>query len=276
MLPYSQPTAMKSRARKSLGQHFLVDSNYCNKIVHFARIRSEDIVVEIGAGTGNLTQVLLQKAKQVIAIELDRALVELLESRWSAKHDHASETLRIIQADILSWDWSILSQNRVKVIGNLPYNIATRIIGRLTEVKGWIDSCTLMVQKEVANRISAQPATKNYGFFTLLLQYHFKCIPGFDIPPRVFAPRPKVMSHVVKLIPQPPPSQVPDYGAFLELLKNAFQQRRKTLWNNLKQQHEASRLREAFAACDIELRDRAENLTFQQYACLTRFLCRQS
>lgn len=276
MLPYSQLTAMKSQARKSLGQHFLVDSNYCNRIVHFARIRPEDVVVEIGAGTGNLTQVLLQKAEQVIAVEFDRALVEILKSRWSAKPNHRSKTPHIIQADILSWDWSILSQNKVKVIGNLPYNIATRIISRLTEVTRWIDSCTLMVQKEVANRLSAQPATKDYGFFTLLLQYHFQCIPGFDIPPGVFTPKPQVMSHVVKLIPQTPPSQVSDYVAFVALLKNAFQERRKTLWNNLKKQHEASRLRKAFADCDIELRDRAESLTFQQYACLTRLLCQQS
>ena len=264
---------MKSQARKSLGQHFLVDSNYCNKIVHFARIRPEDMVVEIGAGTGNLTQVLLQKSEQVVAVEFDRALVALLKSRWSAKPDNTSNTPHIIQADILSWDWSILSQNRVKVIGNLPYNIATRIISRLTEVTRWIDSCTLMVQKEVANRLSAQPATKDYGFFTLLLQYHFQCIPGFDIPPEVFTPKPKVMSHVVKLIPQTPPCQVPDYVAFVALLKNAFQERRKTLWNNLKKQHDTSRLNKAFADCGVELYDRAESLTFQQYACLTRLLC---
>ena len=255
-------------AKKSLGQHFLASPEYCRKIAHFAQIDPEDTVVEIGPGTGQLTKILVPLARRVIAIEFDRDLVQYLKD-----HGPKTDRLTLIQADVLTFNWStIVGKNRFKVIGNLPYNISTQILQKMIEIKGWFQSCTFLVQKEVAQRILSGPNSKDYGFFSLLIEYHFQRTEGFDVPPGVFTPKPKVTSQVVQLIPRRPLYPVPDYPTFLALLKNAFQQRRKTLWNNLRRNQEPKDISRAFEACGIGLQARPQEVTLEQYACLGRML----
>ena len=193
---------MKPRAKKSLGQHFLADPNLCDKIVRFAEIDSQDSVVEIGPGTGHLTQVLLTMARRVTAVEFDREMVNYLQAQWPENGTHPDAPITIVQADVLTLDWNtILGTGPVKVIGSLPYNISTRILQRMIEIKDRFQSCTVLIQKEVAQRILAAPDSKDYGFFTLLMEYHFHRMAGFDISPGAFVPKPKVVSHVLKLTP---------------------------------------------------------------------------
>jgi len=263
---------MKPRAKKSLGQHFLADPNLCRKIVRFAEINSQDSVLEIGAGTGHLTRVLLSMARRVTAVEFDREMVNYLRDQWPENSTHQGAPLTIIQA-VLTLDWNtILDTGPVKVIGNLPYNISTRILQRMIEIKERFQSCTVLIQKEVAQRILAAPDSKDYGYFTLLMEYHFQRKAGFDIAPGAFVPKPKVVSHVLKLIPRQHPHEVSDYEGFLTLLKEAFQQRRKTLWNNLKQNRDPERLRAAFKTCHIASKARPESVTLEQFACLAQML----
>ena len=264
---------MKPQPKKSLGQHFLVDTNYCHKIVRFAHVGPGESVVEIGPGTGQLTRVLLATAKRVLAIEFDAAMVRHLQTELLANLTDPHHQLQLLQADVLHLDWeSVMGPTPIKIIGNLPYNISTRILSNLLTVKKRFVDCTVMVQKEVAQRILADPCGGDYGFFTLLMEYHFQRVSGFDVPAGVFVPKPKVMSSVIKLIPQSPPHPVSDYAAFLKLLKTSFQQRRKTLFNNLKSRYEPSSLGIALESCDIDARARPQEVTLKQYVCLAERL----
>ena len=260
---------MTLRAKKSLGQHFIADPNYCRRIVHYAEIQPADTVVEIGPGTGQLTEHLLGRARTVIAIEFDRDMMAHLQTRFTNE-----PRLTLIQRDILALDWNtILKTSPVKIVGNLPYNISTRVLTKTTEIKDRFHSFTFMVQKEVAERVLATPRSKDYGYFTLLMEYHFERIKGFDVPPGAFLPKPKVTSHVMKIFPRDPPYPVKDYPQFVRLLKKSFQQRRKTLWNNLKSTvNESRQLEVAFKACHIPTGSRPEEVALEQYACLSRML----
>ena len=259
------------RAKKSLGQHFLANSGYCQKIAQFAQIGPQDTVVEIGPGTGQLTQVLLPLARKVVAIEFDRDLVQYLKEHYLDDPETA-QRLDIVQADILSFDWALLGKNRFTVIGNLPYNIATQVLQKMIPIKDRFQSGTFLLQKEVAQRILSAPQSKDYGYFTLLMEYHFERIAGFDVPPGVFVPPPRVTSQVIQLKPRQPAFSVPDEFAFRGLLKSAFQQRRKTLWNNLKLGWDPAQLEPAFEVCRIPAQARPEEVTLEQYACLGRML----
>ena len=264
---------MTLRPRKSLGQHFLSDTSYCYKLIRHADICPCDTVVEIGPGTGELTRILLQTSKNVIAIEFDREMIHHLKNRFAQDLTGDLGKLQLINADVLKLDWNlILPEGSTKFVGNLPYNISTRILRNLAEIKDRFKDCTVMVQKEVSDRILATPPDKNYGYFSLFMEYHFQRLKGFDVPPDVFVPQPKIMSHVLKLIPQDPPHQVHDYEAFFKLLKLAFHQRRKTVWNNLKRDFKPKSLSTALRSCDINMQDRPQNLNFQKYACLSREL----
>jgi 16S rRNA (adenine1518-N6/adenine1519-N6)-dimethyltransferase len=275
-------------AKKSLGQHFLTDRNICRKITCFAGIKSDDTVIEIGPGTGNLTAVLLEHAQKVIGIEYDPEMIRYLSSRFP-KETRTSGKLKLIHSDVLKFDWNKTvgfaqpqsptgnsSQNRflspIKVIGNLPYNISTQILSNMTESKCRFQTAVFMVQREVAHRISALPGKKDYGYFSLLMQFHFAVQRGFDVRPGGFVPRPKVVSHVIKLTPREAPSGV-DYEQFLRIISSAFRQRRKTLWNNLSGviQDEQS-LKRSFESCGVHKRSRPEQVNLQQYLCMTRVL----
>ncbi len=259
------------QAKKALGQHFLTDQNYCRRIVEYAGILANDIVVEIGPGTGQLTQLLVEKARCVVAVEFDRDMVVSLRQRFSAL---IPDRLSLLQADVLQFEWPALPiPGRFKLVGNLPYNISTRILRKAIEVKDRIDCFAFMVQKEVAERVRALPGSRDYGYFSVLMDYHFERRSGFDVPPGAFTPRPKVMSHVMMLVPKQPADPVPDLDAFERLLSSSFAHPRKTLWNNLASGgYEPERVKQAFAAAAIEPKARPSDVNVNQYARLSRML----
>ena len=257
--------------KKALGQHFLTDPSYCRKIVEYAGIQAGDVVVEIGPGTGRLTELLLENAGRVVAVEFDRDMVAALEARFSAV---IPDRLSLVQADVLQFDWPALPiSGRFKLVGNLPYNISTRILRKTIEAKDRMELFAFMVQKEVAERVRAVPGSRDYGYFSVLMDYHFERRSGFDVPPGAFSPRPKVMSHVMMLIPKQPADPVPDLEAFERLLSSSFAHPRKTLWNNLTSAgYPSERLKEVFAAASIDSKARPSNVKVSQYACLSRML----
>ncbi len=262
---------IRPAAKKSLGQNFLVDPSYCDRIIRFAGVQPLDHVVEIGPGTGALTSSLLRYGASVVAIEFDREMVDYLNRELVPE---APDRLEIRIEDILRFDWTQLSPwSPFKIVGNLPYNIATRIVRDLASFTSLFESFSFMVQKEVAQRILARPGSKDYGFLTLLAEYHFNRLPGFDVPPGAFRPSPKVTSHVMKLTPRNEPAEpVGDYEQFVSLLARAFGQRRKTLWNNLVGKTERERLAEAFETAGIARTARPEQVSLSQFSCLARVL----
>lgn len=274
--------------KKSLGQHFIKDQNLCRKIAGFAGIKPDDTVIEVGPGTGNLTGVLLNVASKVIGIEYDSEMISYLSSRFS--HEiRLRGKLKLIHADILNVDWNGLLHllpsehsndaspqpwvlSPAKFIGNLPYNISTRILSSMTETKFRFQSYVVMVQREVANRITAEPGTGDYGYFSLLMQFHFEVQRGFDVFPGSFVPKPKVVSKVIKLKPYEMPLEPDFYPGFLRIISQAFRQRRKTLWNNLKSSVADETLQDSFGACGVGKRARPEQVSLEQYLCMTRML----
>ena len=233
--------------KKSLGQHFLTNRHYCTRIVELAEINQSDTVLEIGPGTGALTSFLLEKSRFVTAVEFDRDMVKALEGKYASAINSEPPHLRIHQKNILKSDWGPFlacpsaelepgsikpDQSSAKVIGNLPYNISTRILDHSVKFKNFFSSFTLMTQKEVALRILAEPGSSDYGYFSLLMAFNFHRISGFDVPPGSFYPPPKVMSRVLQLKPRF--IQTEAEKEFIQLTKTAFSQRRKTIYNNLK------------------------------------------
>ncbi len=233
--------------KKSLGQHFLTNRHYCTRIVELAEIDQFDIVLEIGPGTGALTSSLLERSRLVTAVEFDRDMVKTLEGKYQAVMNSEPPRLRIYQKNILNSDWEPFlhypfpeqeqysikpDQIKAKVIGNLPYNISTRILEHSVKFKKFFASFTFMTQKEVALRILAAPGSSDYGYFSLLMAFNFHRISGFDVPPGSFYPPPKIMSHVLQLKPRF--IQTEAEKEFIQLTKTAFSQRRKTIYNNLK------------------------------------------
>ena len=263
------------QAKKALGQHFLTDRNYCRKIVEFAAVEADDFVVEIGPGTGQLTESLLEANARVLAIEFDSDMVAILRARFP---DAGAGRLEIVSADILAFDWTSLPGDRpdTKLVGNLPYNIATRILTLSAAAKERFESFTFMVQKEVAQRVIAVPGSKAYGYFSVLMDYHFQRIKGFNVPPGAFHPPPKVMSHVMQLRPVTPTFQIPDYDRFERLVAAAFAHRRNTIWNNLLGVAAPEKLTEALGGAGIDPKTRPDRLTLEQFACLARLLYNSS
>jgi 16S rRNA (adenine1518-N6/adenine1519-N6)-dimethyltransferase len=257
------------QAKKALGQHFLSDPGYCRKIVAFAGINPSETVVEIGPGTGQLTAWLLGAAARVVAVEFDREMIAFLDERF---RPHAAGKLKVVEADVLRLDWEHLPTERFLLLGNLPYNIATRILTNSIPFRNRFRAFTFMVQKEVAERVQASPGHKDYGYLTVLLEAYFERKRGFDVPPGAFRPRPRVTSHVMTLVPRPGAPAIPPFEPFEALVSLAFAHRRKTLWNNLAGRYDTARLRSAFEAAAIMPQARAEVVTLGQYLCLTRML----
>ncbi len=267
------------KAHKSYGQHFLTDRNIAKKIVSFAAPSPADAVVEIGAGRGALTEHLVTSAALVLAVEIDPRLAAALRRRFSSQRN-----LTVIEGDFMQLDLESLfaahglPERAAHAIGNLPYNLATAIIEKLLAHKKLFESITVMVQREVAARISSPPGSKSYGFLTNLVWYHAAVEPGFVIKPGSFSPRPKVDSQVIKLVPRRrgASQRAADYGRYLRLLKAAFAYRRKTLFNNLKRSEEfGARAAEALAARNIEPARRAESLRPEELLALADWYARK-
>ena len=252
------------RPRKRFGQHFLHDRNIIECILRALDPQPGDSVVEIGPGQGALTYPLLERCDRLIAIELDRDLLPVLEQQ-AAKYGQ----LQLINADILEFDLAELGPGPQRLVGHLPYNISTPLMFHLLESAGLIRDMHFMLQKEVALRLVADTGDANYGRLSVMLQYHCDCSYLFDVAPGCFTPPPRVESAVVRLVPfTKPRHDVGNYEKFAQVVQTAFSQRRKTIANSLKSVIDRDRL----DACNIDPGLRAENLTLADFASISRSL----
>lgn len=256
------------RPKKSLGQNFLKDPHYLHKIASAARVGPDDNVLEIGPGLGHLTRVLAERAKKVLAIELDERLIPVLHELFSER-----QNVEIIKADALEYSYEALD-GRWKVVANLPYYISTPIIQKLLAERKKFISLTLMLQKEVAERISAPPGGKEYGYLSVLVQLYAEPRMEFIVPAEAFSPKPEVDSAVITLTVRDHPAvTLTDEDFFLRVVKAAFSQRRKTLRNSLKQLGIAKERMDAVRdETGIDLGRRAETLTVEEFGRLADFL----
>ena len=257
--------------QKRFGQNFLIDSHVLEKIMDAAQITKEDFVLEIGPGIGTMTQYLAEAAREVAAVEIDHSLIPILKDTlkdW--------DNVTIINDDILKVDIRKLALEKndgkpVKVVANLPYYITTPIIMGLFENQVPISSITVMVQKEVADRMQVGPGTKDYGALSLAVQYYARPEIVANVPPNCFMPRPKVGSAVIRLEKyENPPVQVEDEKLMFRIIRASFNQRRKTLVNSLKNSNELSYSKEEIESVlekiGIPLNIRGEALTLEQFA----------
>jgi 16S rRNA (adenine1518-N6/adenine1519-N6)-dimethyltransferase len=251
------------RARKRFGQHFLTDTRIIERIVDAIQPEPGQSIIEIGPGQGALTFPLLQRCKQLTAVELDRDLIPLLQAQAGRYGE-----LKLINQDILKYNLSSVDLSPpLRVVGNLPYNISTPLMFHLLEYSELIRDMHFMLQKEVANRISAQPNNKHYGKLSVMMQYHCRCDQLFDIAPGCFTPPPKVDSSIIRLIPHTAsPVTVNDVSLLEQVVQSAFNQRRKTIANSLKNWIDSSGLENL----GIDSRARAENLTLDDFARITQ------
>lgn len=256
------------RAKKSLGQNFLKDPHYLNKIADAARVGAQDQVLEIGPGLGHLTRTLSERAGKVLALELDDRLIPRLRKEFPE-----SSNTEIVQADALEYDYEAL-RGKWKVVANLPYYISTPLIQRLLAHHGKFSLLTLMLQKEVAERITARTGGKEYGYLTVLVRLYCESAIEFLVPAGAFTPKPEVDSAVVSIIVREHPSiSQDDRHFFLTVVKAAFSQRRKTLRNALKQLAiPAPALDSVLDRTGIDLGRRAETLTVEEFGRLAAYL----
>ena len=259
--------------QKKFGQNFLIDTHVLDKIIAAAEITKDHFVLEIGPGIGTMTQYLAQAAGKVAAVEIDKALIPILGDTLSAY-----DNVMIINEDVLKVDIQKLVEEEnggrpVKVVANLPYYITTPIIMGLFEKHVPIESITVMVQKEVADRMQVGPGTKDYGALSLAVQYYASPYIVANVPPNCFMPRPKVGSAVIRLTRhQNPPVQAKDEKLMFRIIRASFNQRRKTLANGLKNSQELQftkeQVEQAITECGLPLNIRGEALTLEQFAAL--------
>ncbi|HMQ04543.1 MAG TPA: 16S rRNA (adenine(1518)-N(6)/adenine(1519)-N(6))-dimethyltransferase RsmA [Pyrinomonadaceae bacterium] len=259
------------RPKRSLGQNFLVDAQVIDRIVDAVAPKETDTIVEIGPGQGALTERLVASGATVIAVELDRVLSSRLEVKFSNVGNFS-----VVEGDALSTDFAELlvnsssasdsTQANAKLAANLPYNISTPILQRLIEQRATFSELVLMFQKEVADRITAEPGNRERGFLSVLVQSAFEVTKHFDVPPRAFRPVPRVNSSVVRLIPRPP--FVENQDGFRTFVSMGFSQKRKTLLNNLR--HRSPFAAEALKAASIDPARRAETLPIADWIELYR------
>lgn len=260
--------------QKKFGQNFLIDPHILEEIIYEAGVTKDDFVLEIGPGIGTMTQYLCESAREVVAVEIDSNLIPILQDTLSAY-----DNVEVMNEDILKVDIAKLARERnggkpIKVVANLPYYITTPIIMGLFESHVPIDSITIMVQKEVADRMQCGPGTKDYGALSLAVQYYAKPEIVANVPPNCFMPRPSVGSAVIRLTRhEKPPVEVADEKLMFRLIRASFNQRRKTLVNGLKNASDLSFSKEqieaAIEAIGQPLTIRGEALTLEQFAALS-------
>lgn len=263
--------------QKRFGQNFLIDTHVLDKIISASEITKDDFVLEIGPGIGTMTQYLAEAAREVVAVEIDSALLPILEDtlkEW--------DNVTVIHNDILKVDLQKLAEERnngkpIKVVANLPYYITTPIIMGLFENKVPLESITIMVQKEVADRMQVGPGTKDYGALSLAVQYYAHPEIVANVPPNCFMPRPNVGSAVIRLTRhKKPPVQVENEKLMFQLIRASFNQRRKTLVNGLKNSQELNftkeEIEQAIQSCGLPLTIRGEALELKQFAALANAL----
>ena len=266
--------------QKRFGQNFLIDTHVLEKIIKSAEITKDDLVLEIGPGIGTMTQYLCENAREVIAVEIDKNLIPILENDTLAAYDNVT----IINEDILKLDLNTLVKernggNRIKVVANLPYYITTPIIMGLFESHVPLQNITVMVQKEVADRMQAGPGSKDYGALSLAVQYYATPYIAANVPQNCFMPRPNVGSAVIRLtLHEEPLVKVKDESFLFALIRASFNQRRKTLVNGLTNAAELNLSKEEVQAALEEMglsaTIRGEALTLEQFAALSNLLAK--
>ncbi|MGB7203337.1 MAG: 16S rRNA (adenine(1518)-N(6)/adenine(1519)-N(6))-dimethyltransferase RsmA [Pyrinomonadaceae bacterium] len=259
-----------TRPKKSLGQNFLRDEAVIDRIVESLDLRDDETVVEIGAGEGALTKKLVQSNANVVAIEIDSELVPKLRNQFARENKFS-----VIEADVLAVDFEVEIQSAnphsafrnphsIKLVGNLPYYISTAILQKLSAERQVFSNIVLMLQREVAKRVTALPGNSERGFLTVITEAAFEVTNLFDVPPTAFFPEPKVWSSVVMLTPKP--KSAGDEPRFKELISAAFAQKRKTITNNLK--HIRGDVATVLEKTNIDSRRRAETLTLDEWFAL--------
>jgi 16S rRNA (adenine1518-N6/adenine1519-N6)-dimethyltransferase len=263
--------------QKKFGQNFLIDENVVEKIVREAGVTKDDFVLEIGPGIGTMTQILCENAREVVAVEIDKKLIPILTEDTLAAYDNVT----VINEDILKVDIAKLANERnggrpIKVVANLPYYITTPIIMGLFESHVPLESITVMVQKEVADRMQVGPGTKDYGALSLAVQYYANPKLVLTVPASCFMPRPNVDSAVIRLTRyEEPPVDVKNEKLMFQLIRAAFNQRRKTLVNSIGNSGLAVTKEQAvnaIAECAFSPTVRGEALTLEQFAMLANKL----
>lgn len=263
--------------QKKFGQNFLIDTHVLDKIISAAGITKDDFVLEIGPGIGTMTQYLACAAREVVAVEIDKNLIPILEDTLSDYNN-----VSVINEDILKVDLVALAEEKnqgrpIKVVANLPYYITTPIIMGLFEKKVPLESITVMVQKEVADRMQVGPGTKDYGALSLAVQYYAEPYIVANVPPNCFMPRPSVGSAVIRLTRhQEMPVQVKDEQLMFKLIRASFNQRRKTLANGLKNSSELNLSKEVIEQAIEQLGKgasiRGEALTLEEFVRLANII----
>ena len=263
--------------QKKFGQNFLIDTHVLDKIIRESGVSKDDMVIEIGPGIGTMTQYLCENAREVVAIEIDKNLIPILEDTLSSY-----DNVTVINEDVLKVDIKKLAEEKnggrpIKVVANLPYYITTPIIMGLFESHVPIDSITIMVQKEVADRMQEGPGSKEYGALSLAVQYYAKPEIVAIVPPNCFMPRPNVGSAVIRLTcHEKPPVEVKDEGFMFNLIRASFNQRRKTLVNGLTNASFLSvtkdQVAEALEKMELSATIRGEALSLEQFAQLSNIL----
>ncbi|MCI6059839.1 MAG: 16S rRNA (adenine(1518)-N(6)/adenine(1519)-N(6))-dimethyltransferase RsmA [Dorea sp.] len=264
--------------QKKFGQNFLIDTHVLDKIIRAAGITKDDMVLEIGPGIGTMTQYLAEAAGKVTAVEIDKNLIPILEDTLS-EYDNVT----IINEDVLKLDIRRLADDEnqgrpIKVVANLPYYITTPIIMGLFENHVPMESITVMVQKEVADRMQTGPGSKDYGALSLAVQYYAEPYIVANVPPNCFMPRPRVGSAVIRLTcHKQPPVEVKDEKLMFDIIRASFNQRRKTLANGLKNsdklKYSREEIEEAIQSLGKGASVRGEALTLEEFAALSNRLC---
>lgn len=264
------------RPRKGFGQHFLVNMGALTKIVRAVGPAPDEPLLEIGPGIGVLTRMLADAGARVTAVEADRRMVEVLAAELGTH-----PRVRIVAGDILAVDWAVTidhppstNDRRQRVVGNIPYNISSPILFRLRDHRHLFREAVLMLQREVADRLTARVGTKEYGLLTLGLGVVGTCERLFDVAPGSFWPAPKVVSSVVRIrLPDPPPFPDNDLAAFERVTRTAFRTRRKTIRNTLMAIATPRQIDAALAAAGIDPTRRPETISVEEFVTLTRHLC---
>lgn len=259
-------------ANKNLGQNFLIDDEAVNGIVEAAKVSKDDLIIEIGPGLGTLTKELLDRAGKVICIELDKRMIEVLNDRFSMY-----DNFKVLNEDVLKVDLkNLISKEKIittKIVANLPYYITTPIIMKLLEERLDIETITVMIQKEVADRLVTNPGTGDTGAITYAIHYYTEPKRVLEVPNTAFIPAPKVNSTVINLtILKEPKVNVQDEAKLFELIKTAFMQKRKTLLNALSNSNKygsKEEISKVLESLEIDSRVRPEKLTLEEFAKIT-------
>ncbi len=281
MLKNKKPNKKKPFAKKSLGQNFLIDQNIIEKIIASLNPQKDETILEIGAGRGALTTKLVERAGKVLAIEIDRELIPGLRVMFLN-----DENFHLIEQDALEIDFKSLivlqsQPHKTKLVANLPYYISTAILQHLIQYRHSFSEMVLMLQKEVVERITAEPNNKERGFLTVLIEAYFDTQKLFDVPPNAFRPVPKVRSSVVRLITKKvSDNEIENDKLFREIISLGFMQKRKTILNNLKNAQgnllEAIEKSGGFVSIlekvEIKSKRRAESLTLDEWKSLVNFI----